>query len=198
LSRRGADGANEVEAHELRARTRRLVGHAAKRNPALTLRVLAVTQPVPGMVSGLLAGMAQEHERALGNWQAELAQFPQVFTHALAAAAALANLAEGLHIDAARCRANIEALHGTIFSERLAAALLPALGKEAAQALVADLCRRALDSGLQLRDLAREKVSSDARLSSQINLDQAFDIERPVRLAAAQIEPLLAAAARPR
>jgi 3-carboxy-cis,cis-muconate cycloisomerase len=149
------------------------------------------------MVSALLAGMAQEHERALGNWQAELLLFPQVFMHALAAAAAVATLLEGLHIDEARSRANIEALRGTIFSERLAALLLPALGKEAAQALVADLCRRALDGGLHLRDLARERVSSDARLLSQINLDQAFDIERPVRLAAAQIEPLLAAAARP-
>jgi 3-carboxy-cis,cis-muconate cycloisomerase len=170
-----------------------------KRNPALTLRVLAATQPVPGMVSGLLAGMAQEHERALGNWQAELAQFPQVFTHALAAAAALADLAEGLHIDAARCRANIEALRGTIFSERLAAALLPALGKEAAQATVADLCRRALDSGRHLRDLAHEQLSGDARLQPHLGgeLDEVFDLERPVRLSAAQIEPLLAAAERP-
>jgi 3-carboxy-cis,cis-muconate cycloisomerase len=170
-----------------------------KRNPVLTLRVLAAAQPVPGMVSGLLAGMAQEQERALGNWQAELAQFPAVFTHALAAAAALAELLEGLHIDAARCRSNIDALHGTIFSERLAGLLLPALGKEAAQAVVADLCRRALDSGRHLRDLTREHLSADARLQPQLgqDLDEVFDLARPVRLSAAQIEPLLAAAERP-
>jgi 3-carboxy-cis,cis-muconate cycloisomerase len=170
-----------------------------KRNPALTLRVLAATQAVPGMVSGLLAGMVQEHERALGSWQAELAQFPQVFTHALAAAAALADLLEGLYFDVARCRANIEALHGTIFSERLAALLLPVLGKEAAQTTVADLCRGALDGGRHLRDLARERLSGDARLQPHLGgeLDEVFDLERPVHLAAAQVEPLLAAAERP-
>ena len=170
-----------------------------KRNPVLTVRVLAATQPVPGIVSGLLAGMAQEHERALGNWQAELAQFPAVFTHALGAAAALAELLEGLHIDAARCRSNIDALKGTIFSERLAGLLLPVLGKQAAQALVADLCRRALASGRPLHDLAREQLSGDARLQPHLakDLDDVFDIARPVRLSAAQIEPLLAAAERP-
>jgi 3-carboxy-cis,cis-muconate cycloisomerase len=170
-----------------------------KRNPVLTVRVLAATQPVPGIVSGLLAGMAQEHERALGNWQAELAQFPAVFTHALGAAAALAELLEGLHIDAARCRSNIDALKGTIFSERLAGLLLPVLGKQAAQALVADLCRRALASGRHLHDLAREHLSGDARLQPHLGqgLDEVFDIARPVRLSAAQIEPLLAAAERP-
>jgi 3-carboxy-cis,cis-muconate cycloisomerase len=170
-----------------------------KRNPALTLRILATTQPVPGMISGLLAGMVQEHERALGNWQAELTQFPQVFTHALAAAAALVELLEGLHIDAARCRANIEALHGTIFSERLAGLLLPVLGKEAAQATVADLCRGALDGGRHLRDVVRERLSGDVRLQPHLGgeLDEVFDLEPPVRLSAAQIEPLLAAAERP-
>ena len=169
-----------------------------KRNPVLTLRVLAATQPVPGIVSALLAGMAQEHERALGNWQAELAQVPAVFMHALAGAAALAEVLEGLHLDAARCRTNIDALHGTIFSERLAGLLLPALGKEAAQALVADLCRAALDSGQHLRDLARERLAGDARLQAHLvrELDEVFDVGRPVHLSAAQIEPLLAAAER--
>jgi 3-carboxy-cis,cis-muconate cycloisomerase len=188
------------EAHEPRAEGRGVSSAMPhKRNPVLTLRVLAAAEPVPGMVSALLAGMAQEHERALGNWQAELVLFPQVFMHALAAAAALAELLEGLHIDVARSRANIEALRGTIFSERLAALLLPVLGKEAAQALVADLCRRALDGGVQLRDAARERLADDVRLQPLLGrgLDEVFDIERPLRLAAAQIEPLLAAADRP-
>jgi 3-carboxy-cis,cis-muconate cycloisomerase len=185
------------EAHEPRAEGRGASSAMPhKRNPVLTLRVLAAAQPVPGMVAALLAGMAQEHERALGNWQAELVLFPQVFMHALAAAAAVAELLEGLHIDVARSRGNIEALRGTIFSERLAALLLPALGKEAAQTRVAELCRRALESGRHLLEVSREHLASEVRLQPlDRHLDEVFHIERAVRLAAALIEPLLALAA---
>ena len=162
-----------------------------KRNPVLSMRVLAAVQPLPGLVANLLAAMGQEHERALGNWQAEMSQYPAVFIHALAAARALAELLEGLQIDEARCRANIDALRGTIFSEKLAALLLPMLGKTESQALVAQLCREALEGRKHLRDCAAEHP----RLQSvpAADLTAVFDVEAAARVSMRQVEPMLEA-----
>ncbi len=166
-----------------------------KRNPVLSMRVLAAAQAVPGLVAGLLAAMPQEHERALGNWQAEAAQFPDVFIHALSAASALAELLEGVRFDEARCRANIDGLQGTIFSESLAGLFAPALGKPEAQALVATLCAQAIATGTHLRELARQELTTETRLAgvSSADVDAAFDLDRAARASAQQVQPMLEA-----
>ena len=168
-----------------------------KRNPVLAMRVLAATQPVPGMMATLLAAMPQEHERALGNWQAELGQYPDLFIHALSAANALVALLEGLEFDALRCRANIDALQGTIFSERLASLMIQALGKIEAQALVAALCTRALQARTHLRELVRERLAADARLATvpPSEVDAVFDVARGAEASTRQVQPMLDAVA---
>jgi 3-carboxy-cis,cis-muconate cycloisomerase len=166
-----------------------------KRNPVLSMRVLAAAQPVPGLIAGLLAAMPQEHERALGNWQAETAQFPDVLIHALSAAGALAELLEGVRFDETRCRANIDALQGTIFSESLAGLFAPALGKPEAQALVATLCTRANKTQTHLRELARQQLTAEDRLTavSRADVDAVFDLDRAARASAQQVQPMLEA-----
>lgn len=151
-----------------------------KRNPVLSLRVLACTQALPGLVSNLIAGMAQEHERALGTWQAEAAQYRMLAQHALAAAQALAELLATLQVNAARCQANIDALHGVVFSEALSALFAGALGKRAAQSRVASLCTQAVEQRRPLHDLARECVDLTPGLSaiSRADLDALFDLAR--------------------
>jgi 3-carboxy-cis,cis-muconate cycloisomerase len=164
-----------------------------KRNPVLTMRVLAATQAVPGMMASLLAAMPHEHERALGNWQAELAQYPQVLLHTLAGAGALAELLEGLRIDPARCRANLDALQGTLFSERLAALLIPMLGRAETQALVASLCQQAMVSRTHLRELARERLGKDPRTAGVAvsELDAAFDVDAAAQASAQEVARML-------
>jgi 3-carboxy-cis,cis-muconate cycloisomerase len=162
-----------------------------KRNPVLSMRVLGAVQPVPQLLAALLAGMQQEQERALGNWQAELGVAPDLFTRACAAAAALHALLEGLQVDAQRCRRNIEALHGSIFSEPLAALLIPALGRDDAQSLVAALCAEALARGRPLREMLDD--AQDPRLSavSGADLDAVFDVDRAAVRSARLVAPLL-------
>src|SRR5690606_22997103 len=128
-----------------------------KRNPVLCLRVLACLQPVPGIVAALMDGMAQEHERGLGTWQSELGLCRDLVENVHAAAAALAELLEGVRFDPRRCRENIEATHGLIFSEPLAALLAPALGRAVAQALVGAWCAEAATSGRHLREVAVQR-----------------------------------------
>ena len=167
-----------------------------KRNPVLCLRVLACAQPAPATVSSLLAGMAQEHERGLGNWQAELGQYQSLFEGVHGAAHALAELLEGVRFDAARCRANIEATGGAIFSEALAALLQPWLGREAAHRRVADLCVEAAAGGLTLGELAARQLPAEAGL--EVNTEQiarVFDIDRAAECAGRQARALLATGA---
>jgi 3-carboxy-cis,cis-muconate cycloisomerase len=59
-------------------------------------------------VAALLAAMPQEHERGLGAWQAELAEWPGLFMAAHGALHALVEVMSGLHVDAPRMRENIE------------------------------------------------------------------------------------------
>jgi 3-carboxy-cis,cis-muconate cycloisomerase len=167
-----------------------------KRNPVLSMRVLAATQPVPGHLANLLASMAHEHDRALGNWQAEAGEFAAVFGHAHAAAAALAELLAGLTIDQARCRHNIDATRGSVFSEALAALLVPAVGKRAGQALVSELADQVRQrEGATLRAVALEQLRADPRLASvsPASVEAVFDVNRATQASARQVAPMLAA-----
>jgi 3-carboxy-cis,cis-muconate cycloisomerase len=71
---------------------------------------LAAAQRAPQRVAALLAAMAQEHERAPGDWQAELAEWPGLLMAAHASARAMAQALPGLQVDTGRMRANLAAL----------------------------------------------------------------------------------------
>ncbi|MEO8040306.1 MAG: lyase family protein [Betaproteobacteria bacterium] len=167
-----------------------------KRNPVLTMRVIAAVHAIPGMTATLLAAMSQEHERALGTWQAELAQWPGIFVHAASAARALAELLEGLEVDAARCRANIDRLDGVVFAERLVELFAPAIGKTQARTRITDLCRRAIDEHRPLQQLAREAASAGepATTVADAAIAAVFDVDAAARASADLVEALLQAA----
>ena len=88
-----------------------------KRNPVASMVALAAAQRAPQRVAALLAAMPQEHERALGAWQAELAEWPQLLMSAHGSVRALAAALPGLQIDAARMRGNIERLRAELPAE---------------------------------------------------------------------------------
>ena len=87
---------------------------------------------------------------------------------------ALAGVAEGLDVDAARMRTNLGITRGLVFAEAVQMALAPDLGKDAAHALVARACRRAAAENAHLRDiLAREPDVT--RLLDRARIDALFD-----------------------
>ena len=69
---------------------------------------------MPGLVATMLAAMAQEHERALGGWQAEWGTLSEILTLVGSATAWSADLLGGLQVDAARMAANAAALDGSL------------------------------------------------------------------------------------
>src|SRR5947207_2378760 len=103
-----------------------------KRNPAGCVVALASANRVPGMVSAFLSGMVQEHERGAGGWQAEWPVVSAVIEATGAAAACMAEVAEGLTVDPARMRSNIEDTRGNIFAERAMMMLAAKVGRDAA------------------------------------------------------------------
>ena len=83
---------------------------AHKHNPVAAMIALAAAARAPQRAAALLAVMGQEHERGLGNWQAELAEWPGLFISTHGALAALNEAFAGLQVDSARMLANIERL----------------------------------------------------------------------------------------
>jgi len=85
-----------------------------KRNPVACMVALAASARAPQRVAALLAAMPQEHERALGNWQAELAEWPGLLMSAHGSVRAMAQALPGLQVDTQRMRANLDALRAEL------------------------------------------------------------------------------------
>jgi 3-carboxy-cis,cis-muconate cycloisomerase len=122
-----------------------------KQNPIDASVALAAATRAPGLVATLLAAMSQEHERGLGGWQAEWATMPVLVALTAGAARAVASLLEGLEVNVARMRANVDAT-GLLTAEAVTVALAPALGRREAYQRVARAARLAREQG---RPLAR-------------------------------------------
>jgi 3-carboxy-cis,cis-muconate cycloisomerase len=112
-----------------------------KRNPTACMLALAAAKRAPGLLADFVGGMVQEHERALGGWQAEWPIVHGVVQSAGVALESMAEVAEGLTVDRARMRENIESTNGAVFAEKAVVILAPELGKEAARKKVEEAIR---------------------------------------------------------
>jgi 3-carboxy-cis,cis-muconate cycloisomerase len=92
----------------------------------------------------VLAAMPQEHERALGGWQAEWETIPALVRLAAGAARHTAEMLAGLEVDAARMRANAELTRGVSLAESVSMALAEHIGKFDAHRTIGGAAKRAL------------------------------------------------------
>jgi 3-carboxy-cis,cis-muconate cycloisomerase len=115
-----------------------------KRNPIGAMVAIAASIRVPHRLAALMSAMTQEHERGLGNWQMELAEWCSLCTSARGAARALADTCAMLTVDADRMRKNIDAQRGLVFTESASQLLANDLGKSQADALVQIASRKAI------------------------------------------------------
>jgi 3-carboxy-cis,cis-muconate cycloisomerase len=107
-----------------------------KRNPVGAALVLAAAQRAPMLAATIVAAMPQEHERALGGWQAEWPTLANLIEALGSAVEAMAEVAPGLVIDVDALRANMDAADGAVLAERATFLLAEAMGKHKAAALV--------------------------------------------------------------
>ena len=121
-----------------------------KRNPIASEYAIAAARGVRTLLPLVIEAMAGDHERSTGPWQSEEIALPQIFVLASAAFAQARAIAEGLTVDAARMRANVDSTHGLIVSEAVAMALAERIGKPAAHHAVERACATVLKTGADL------------------------------------------------
>ena len=127
-----------------------------KRNPIACSLTLAAAHRVPGLVASFLSTMLQEHERAVGGWQAEWPIIAAVVQSTGVAIASMAEAAEGLSVDAQRMRRNIESTNGTVFAERAMMLLGAKLGRDVAHKILAAAVSQSEEEGRRLSAVLAE------------------------------------------
>ncbi len=157
-----------------------------KRNPVAAVSARAGALRAPGLVAGLLSGMAQEHERAAGAWHAEWQALSDLLRCTGSAAAWLRDALEHLQVDTARMRAGLTT--AALSAAEVAGALTGALGRSAAHELVA----RAAAAGGDLRAALLAEPDVTAHLGAE-QLDELLDAARHVGEAPALVDRALAA-----
>jgi 3-carboxy-cis,cis-muconate cycloisomerase len=127
-----------------------------KRNPIGCAVTLAAANRMPGLVASYLSAMAQEHERALGGSQSEWPTLSAVMQSTGVAAASIAEIAEGLTVDAEQMRQNLEATSGFIYAEKATFLLAGKIGRDKAHKLIEDAVRKAAEEGRPLAEVLAE------------------------------------------
>ena len=135
-----------------------------KRNPTACSLTLAAAQRVPGLVASFLSAMVQEHERAVGGWQAEWPVVAAVVQSTGVAVASMAEVAEGLSVDTEKMRVNIERTNGLIFAERAMMLLGSKLGRDVAHKLLDAAATKSVSEGRNLASVLAEIPEVNAHL----------------------------------
>jgi 3-carboxy-cis,cis-muconate cycloisomerase len=136
-----------------------------KRNPIACEYVLAQARGVHALVPQMLAAMTHDHERGTGPWQAEPLALPQALLLTHGALEQAATVAEGMTVDAARMRRNLDSTGGLIVAEAVMMGLAPVLGRGAAHDAVHHACDIALAEGMTLADALSRDAEVTGRLS---------------------------------
>jgi 3-carboxy-cis,cis-muconate cycloisomerase len=165
-----------------------------KQNPAGCALVLAAAARLPGLVSASVAGLVQEHERSAGAWHAEWPTSSEAVQTTGAALSAMAAVVAGLTVDPRRMRANLDATNGEIFAERVMMLAGPALGRDAAHAMLQDVVARSRAAREPIGRVLRATPEL-ARVLSKEDLETIDDPAAYLGVAEALRRRLLASAA---
>ena len=123
-----------------------------KRNPSGCAVVLSAATRMPGLVATMLASGAHEHERSVGGWHAEGPVVADAIQTTGSALSAMADVIDGLAVDIARMRQNIDATRGVVFAERVTMTIAPKVGRTRAAELVRNAVAAARQSGATLTE----------------------------------------------
>ncbi|MEO0317301.1 MAG: hypothetical protein RL404_978 [Pseudomonadota bacterium] len=145
-----------------------------KRNPVACAAVLAAAARVPGLVATMLAAMDNEHERALGGWQAEWDTLPEIASLCGSALTQMRDVIEGLQVDAQRMRTNVDLTRGLVMAEAVSLALAARIGRSPAHEWVEAACHRAIAQGQGLLDVLRADSQVTGILPAQ-ELEKLFE-----------------------
>ena len=147
-----------------------------KRNPVAAASALAAATIAPNLAATIFAAQVQEHERSAGAWHAEWPTLPTLLLVTSGALAAIVEIAEGLEVDVARMRANLDLTDGLIMAEAVAFALAEKIGKSQAHHLVEAASKRAIAERKHLREVL---VGND-EVTAQLGADRMAKLMEPL------------------
>ena len=126
-----------------------------KRNPISSEILVANAKAVRQHAGLMLDAMIQDFERATGPWHVEWMAVPESFILTAGSLAQAKFMLEGLVVDEARMRRNLDMTQGLIVAEAVMMGLAPHLGRQQAHDLVYEACRAALAQGRSLFDVLK-------------------------------------------
>ncbi|MBQ5965146.1 3-carboxy-cis,cis-muconate cycloisomerase [Massilia sp. ZL223] len=135
-----------------------------KRNPISSCYIHACISVVRQHAAALLDANVADHERSTGPWEIEWIVLPEIFCLTAGALAQSRFVLEGLEVDPARMRANLDLTNGLVVSEAVMMGLGPYIGREYAHDLVYDICRIAIRENRPLLDLLAENAEISRHL----------------------------------
>ncbi|WP_065750336.1 3-carboxy-cis,cis-muconate cycloisomerase [Bradyrhizobium paxllaeri] len=147
-----------------------------KRNPVAAASALAAATMTPNLAATIFAAQVQDHERSAGPWHAEWPTLPTLLLVTSGALAAIVDIAEGLEVDAARMRKNLDATDGLIMAEAVAMALAEKIGKSDAHHLVEAASKKAVKDKKHLRDV----LTNDSKVTAQLGADEIAKLFEPM------------------
>jgi adenylosuccinate lyase len=146
-----------------------------KKNPVRAERVAGLARMVRGYVTPVTEGIALWHERDISHSSTERIALPDAAIATDYVLDLTTGLVEGLTVDAARMRANLELTGGLIYSSAVLLALVSAgLSREDAYALVQTAAMETWDQGTPFRDTLRKQAAARGFSLPEADIDAAF------------------------
>lgn len=139
-----------------------------KRNPERCEQVVVMARLAAAQVGAALAAMIGDHERDSRALRIEWAVVPDISHYTLAACQMVLESVSGLSVHPDRTRRNVEAFADKVASEKLMLTLGERIGKQQAHEVVYALSQEAIDRGVSVEDLFRDRpelmslIDSDA------------------------------------
>jgi 3-carboxy-cis,cis-muconate cycloisomerase len=147
-----------------------------KRNPVAAASALASSTMAPNLAATIFASQVQEHERSAGPWHAEWPTLPTLMLVTSGALAAAVDMAEGLEVDTARMRQNLDTTHGLIMAEAVAFALAEKIGKADAHHLIEAASKKAVAENKHLREV----LADDPKVASKLDASRIAQLFEPM------------------
>ena len=149
-----------------------------KRNPVRAERIAGLARVVRAQVVPVLEGIPLWHERDISHSSVERIALPDAAIATDYVLHLTTGLVEGLVVDAARMRANMDVTHGLLYSSSVLLELVSSgLSREDAYALVQAAAMETWDTHTPFRDSLIAQGKKRNMVLDEVALDRAFRAE---------------------
>jgi adenylosuccinate lyase len=146
-----------------------------KKNPVRAERIAGLARVVRGYVTPVTEGIPLWHERDISHSSVERIALPDAAIATDYVLHLTTGLVEGLTVDAARMRANLDLTGGLLYSSGVLLALVSAgLSREDAYALVQAAAMETWEAGTPFRDALRKQAAARGLALPEADIEAAF------------------------